>query len=105
MRKIWVQWGHSSPKLLGLPLIIVAIVSCSARHFQLFRCSLRRRRARLRGLVLGPRVPGEHVRHVQEGQRPGEDRRLVPHRSQAPPERHQNQRPGLFNSFKKLANP
>ena len=60
---------------------------------QLLRCPFRRGRQGQAELVPGPRLPGDHVPDVQEGQRQGADRGLVPHRTQAPPERHRHQRP------------
>jgi len=66
----------------------------SARHIQQLRAAVRRRRQRQDRMVSGPRLSGEHVRHVQESERPRKSRRLVSHRSQAPPERYCRQRAG-----------
>lgn len=63
-------------------------------HIQQFRVAVRRGRQRQVRVVPRPRLFGEHVRYVQEGERPRKSRRLVPHRSQAPPERHRRQRAG-----------
>ena len=60
---------------------------------QLLRRPFRRGRQGQAELVPGPRLPGDHVPDVQEGQRQGAHRRLVPHRAKAPPERHCHQRP------------
>ena len=57
----------------------------SARHFELVRAAVRRGRERPRGLVFGPRVSGDHVQHVQEGQRKRKDRRMVPYRTKIAP--------------------